>query len=79
MTDIERQAIQAAHGELGAAIVQMIDSDDQIICNHVRKVHRMLSELLDPSRSIGETVIRRIKAIVSEAETTHLAKGEANR
>lgn len=50
MTNRERQVIMAAHGELGAAIVQMIDSDDKIICDHVRKAKRMLTELLDESR-----------------------------
>ena len=47
MTDVERQVItQAAHGELGAAIVQMIDSDDKIICDHVRTAKNILVKLL---------------------------------
>ena len=47
MSDAERKVVyQAVHGELGAAMLQMLDSDDKIICGHVWKAHRMLSELL---------------------------------
>ena len=52
MTDVERKVIvQAVHGELGVAMGQMIDSDDKIIRDHVRKAHQMLSELLANSAS----------------------------
>lgn len=34
-----------AVGELGAAIIQMLPSDDQIICEHVRRAHAIIVEL----------------------------------
>ena len=55
MTDVERKVlVDAVHGELGAAMVQMIQDDDQIICNHVREAHRMLSELLADAKGKEE-------------------------
>ena len=47
MTEVERKVIEdATYLNLGGAIAQMIDSDDQIICDRVREAHRKLSELL---------------------------------
>ena len=69
MTDSEKRVIvQAVHGELGAAMVQMIDSDDKIICDHVREAHRMLSELLYSSdRQTPQEVLDRLLSKVSPA------------
>ena len=74
MTDRERRVItQAAHGELGAAMVQMIDSDDKIICDHVRKAQRMLAELLDNSL-IRKAEGKPARQMASEAEAEEACK-----
>ena len=89
MTDRQRRVItQAAHGELGAAMVQMIDSDDQIICDHVRKAQRMLAELLDnspirkeegkpaaqmASEAEAEEACKYLRAIIEAAENSNQA------
>lgn len=36
------KAISEAKAHLGAAIVQMLDTDDQIICGHVKTAHELL-------------------------------------
>ena len=46
MNDAEREAVTEAHRELAAAMSQMIDKDDQIICNHVRRAEGMLASIL---------------------------------
>ena len=46
MTETERKAINGAWEELIGAIGQMIDDDDQIICNHVRRAEGMLKSAL---------------------------------
>lgn len=37
MLDSRNYALERVIGELGAAVVQFSDSDDQIICDHIRK------------------------------------------
>lgn len=37
------EALLEAIGHLGAAITQMVPSDDEIICDHVRKAHAILT------------------------------------
>ena len=46
----EQEALEDAYGELGAAVVQMIPKDDQMICDHVRKAHAILKHLLERRR-----------------------------
>lgn len=36
------KAISEAKAHLGAAIMQMVDTDDQIICDHVKAAHELL-------------------------------------
>ena len=80
MTDVERKVIaQAVHGELGGAIVQMIDSDDQIICDRVREAHRMLSELLansDRQTAEPQEVLDGLLSNVSPSARQRVAQGE---
>jgi len=39
MTNKERQKVESARAELGTAIAQIIDKDDQIIAYHIRRAH----------------------------------------
>ncbi len=39
-------ALQQARGHLGSAIGQSIDSDDQIIMNHMRAAHEILGVVI---------------------------------
>ena len=75
MTDIERKVIEnATYLKLGGAIAQMIDSDDQIICDRVREAHRALSELLESQRQerqeakITEDQARNLEAVLRNEE-----------
>lgn len=40
-----QEQIEQAIGELGAAIIQSVPSDDKIIMDHVRAAHRLLLSL----------------------------------
>lgn len=62
---IAQKAIEQAIAHLGAALIQSIDSDDQIIMAHVRDAHTILqvvtraqreldSALRQPSNDVGE-------------------------
>lgn len=46
------QLLQAAYGELGAAITQSLPTDDQIIMNHVRSAHAILKSILENMRKV---------------------------
>ena len=46
MNKLERKAVADARYELVTAISQMIDKDDKIICNHVRRAEGMLRSIL---------------------------------
>lgn len=39
--------LEAIRTELAVAIPQMLPTDDQIICDHVRKAHAMIVQVLD--------------------------------
>jgi len=45
MTKQQREIIREAYGSLGAAIVQSLPTDDQIIMSRVREAHTLLGTL----------------------------------
>ena len=45
MNEVLQKLLDEARGELGAAISQMIHSDDKIICNRVRRAKDMLDSM----------------------------------
>ena len=81
MTAIERDVLfNAVHGELGAAMVQMIDSDDKIICDHVREAHRMLSALLYSSdRQTPQEVLDRLLSKVSPSARQRVTEAKEDK
>lgn len=46
MTDAEKLQLADARDHLGAALIQSIPSDDQMIIGHVRDAHGILETLL---------------------------------
>jgi len=45
-----RELILEIHGHLGAAIIQSLPSDDQIIMGHVREAYAMLRTILEGTK-----------------------------
>lgn len=65
-----RTLCERARTELGAAIMQMIDSDDQIICDRVRKAKTILDTQHLALQGEGEpdTVLDALRALCRELD-----------
>jgi hypothetical protein len=52
---IAQHALEEAMAHLGAALIQTIESDDQIIMNHVRAAHTILQVVTRAQRAMQRT------------------------
>ena len=66
--------IEEAMGELGAALVQVLPTDDQIIVEHIRRAHNLISIEWRERRSATQAAADTATALRAQADLSRVLR-----